>query len=170
MFKSKEDIQAAIQFLAHELQVPQDQICLGGGGALLLMGVRESTEDLNLWIDSPHFERICEQQKVTNHPMTDTVVPFNFGLAVMNHTGHQFSIPVPDGGWQVTAWIRERNRYFKHVDDYGIPIFDALTLSIHKHGGMIEVKRPKAKRDQDRKDIRFLNDLLAERNKVKEVA
>ncbi|MNM71162.1 hypothetical protein D3C81_828180 [compost metagenome] len=160
MFNSKIDVVAAVKTFADLHGIPQDKICLGGGGALMLMDGRKETADLNVWVDNPHFSRLCEEFKVTNHPMTDTVV--------------SITVKVPDGyvleGRTFQVWVRERNRYFNQVDDYEVAIFDALTLSIHKHGGMIEVKRPADKRAQDRKDIRFLNDILAERNKVREVA
>lgn len=160
MFKSKDDVVNAVKTFADANSIPLDQVCLGGGGALILMGVRASTVDLNLWVDEPHFSRLCEEHKVTNHPMTDTVVPFLFKVPK--------GYVLEDQLYEV--WVRQRNRYFEHVDDHAVPIFDALTLSIHKHGGLIEPKRRKDKREQDRKDIRFLNDILAERNKVREVA
>lgn len=170
MFKSKEDIKAALSFLAHKLEVPQNQICLGGGGALMFMGVRESTADLNLWINNPHFDRIAELQRVTNHPMTDTMVPVEFGVEVMEHTGHQFSIPVEKGGWTVTAYIRERNSYFTSIIKDGVQIFEPLPLLIQKRGGFMEPERPLAKRQQDHRDIVLLNDLLKEKNKVRDIA
>lgn len=160
MFKSNDEVVNAVKTFADANSIPLDRVCLGGGGAIMLMGGRKETADLNLWIDEPHFSRLCAEQKVTNHPMTDTVVPLKF--------------EVPNGyvleGQVLEVWVRERNRYFKQVDDHAVPIFDALTLSIHKHGGLIEPKRQADKRAQDRLDIRFLNDILAERNKVREVA
>jgi hypothetical protein len=171
MFKTKGDITGSVMFLCNILNIPKDQICLGGGGALMLMDIRQSTADLNVWVDSPHFERIAEMQKVTNHAMTDTVVPYEFGLTAMESHGHVEHIPSLNGPIKVTAYIRERNRYFKDVEvGEGLFIFDTLTLSIHKHGGAVEPRRPLAKRQQDHRDIVFLNAILAEKNKVKDVA
>lgn len=170
MFKTKGDITGSVEFLCNMLSIPRDQICLGGGGALMLMDIRQSTADLNVWVDSPHFERIAEMQKVTNHAMTDTVVPYEFGLTAIESHGHVEHIPSLNGPIKVTAYIRERNRYFPHVEKQGIQIFDTLTLSIHKHGGAVEPRRPLTKRQQDHQDIVFLNAILAEKNKVKEVA
>lgn len=159
MFKTKEDVVNAVKTFADWHSVPLDQVCLGGGGALMLMGVRESTQDLNLWIDSPHFERLCAQYKVTNHPMRDTVV----GVNEIPPEGYKIDFAFP-------VYVRKRNRYFKHVEETGVQIFDPLTLSIHKHGGLLEPLRPLAKRRQDREDLKFLKELLAVKNKVRDVA
>lgn len=159
MFNSKEDVINAVKTFADWHGIPLDQVCLGGGGALMLMGVRESTQDLNLWIDQPYFDALGQQYNVINHPMVDTVVAVN---------------EVPPEGYKIQhafpVYVRERSRYFKHVLEDGIQIFDPLTLSIHKHGGCVELRRPLEKRLQDRKDIVFLNDILREKNKVKEAA
>lgn len=160
-FTSIADVTAGLKTFADLNGIPSKQICLGGGAALLLMGARQETADLNVWVDEVHFKRLCEEFKVTNHPMTDTVV--------------QIKVTPPNGyileGQTFEVWVRERNYYFKHVEAAdGLNIFDPLTLSIHKHGGLIEPKRPKTKRDQDRKDIRFLNEILAEKNKVRDIA
>lgn len=159
MFKSKQEVVNAVKTFADWHGIPMDHVCIGGGAALLLMGARESTQDLNLWIDAPHFQGLCKKYNVTNHPMTDTVVHVN-------------EIP-PESyviQWSFPVYVRERNRYFPHEVVEGVQIFDALTLSIHKHGGVVECRRPLAKREQDRKDIVFLNEILRERNKVREVA
>jgi hypothetical protein len=141
---NKQDIIDAVLVISSVYSVPKDQITLGGGAALVLMGIRESTQDINAWVDSPYFEQLAEKFKVTNHPMQDTMVKL-------------------EGPY----YIRQRNRYFGHdVACDGIQIFDPLTLLILKRGGYAEVKRPLAKRQQDHKDIVILNDILAKKNKV----
>jgi len=169
MFKDKETIKAMINLFASGLEIPLDQVCLGGGGALVVMGAREHTADLNLWIDSPYFEKIAEAQGVTNHPMTDTVVPVTLGMVEMETHGHSIAMPVTRGGERVTLYIRQRNRYFNSLVVDGVQIFDPLTLLTQKRGGFIESRRPAHKREQDHKDILYLNGLLAERNKVRDI-
>lgn len=141
---NKQDIIDAVDVISGVYNIPKDQITLGGGAALVLMGIRENTQDLNAWVDSPHFDNLADRFKVTNHPMQDTLVKL-------------------EGPY----YIRQRNRYFGHdVVCNGIQIFDALTLLILKRGGYAEHKRPLAKRQQDHKDIVILNEILAEKNKV----
>lgn len=141
---NKQDIIDGVDVIKGVYNIPVDQITLGGGAALVMMGVRENTQDLNVWVDSPYFERLCEQFKVTNHPMRDTVVQL-------------------EGPY----YIRCRNRYFGHdVVANGIQIFNPLSLLIFKRGGYAEHHRPLEKRQQDFKDIVILNEILAEKNKV----
>ena len=111
----------------------------------MLMGLRKSTNDLNLWVDNPHFDKLAEVKDVINHPMRDTVIPYG------------------------TVWVRERNRYFGHVMIDGIQVFNTLSLLVNKRGGYQDVRRPLAKRQQDLQDIIKLDTIRAERNKVQEV-
>lgn len=159
MFKSKEHLISAVKIFGDMQRIPLYSICMGGGGALMLMGARETTQDLNLWVDEPHFSRLAAEQGVTNHPMDDTVIPMHFQPA----EGYVLTHPYP-------VYVRQRNRYFEHVEQDGLNIFDPLTLLIHKRRGYIEPARPAAKRQQDYEDIKFLNDLLAVVNKVRDVA
>lgn len=126
--------------------IPLEQVVLGGGASLMLRGMRETTNDINLWVEQSHFRRLCEQNAVINHPMTDTVV-------------HPKDHPY--------FWIREWNPYFEAEEVQGIQCFDVLTMTIHKRGGMIRVERPLAKRQQDRKDLLLLDAWSAEKNKVR---
>lgn len=159
-FTDKTDVIMAVKTFADMHGIPLDRTCLGGGGALMLMEGRVSTVDLNLWVDEPHFSRLCERFGITNHPMTDTFIPVTVNPAA----GYKLQEPF-------TVYVRERNRYFKHVEtEEDVNIFDVLTLSIHKHGGLLEVRRPLAKRKQDREDIKFLKEILAVKNKVKDAA
>ena len=144
MFKGKEKVADAIRIFADNWNIPLDQVTVGGGAALVLRGIREETHDLNLWVDSPHFEKLCEEMKTINHPMTDTV------------------IMMPN----VFTYVRQRNRYFEHDVIAGIQVFNVLALIVQKRGGYAEHARPVAKRKQDRMDLRILAEIHAQRNKV----
>lgn len=154
MFKSKEVVRG-VKYFAEEHKIPLSDICVGGGAALLLMGLRGGTRDLNLWVDSPYFERLAEQHGVINHPMVDTVVEIVIDAGGIMNTICPF-----------TVWVRQRNRYFKHDEIDGLNVFDPLALLIQKRGGYSEHRRPQAKRDQDLIDIRKLNDVLSKRNQI----
>jgi len=145
MFDSPYDIVTKLAVLRGGYGVPADQICVGGGGALVCMDLRESTQDLNVWVDEPYFTKIADYHKVICHPMADTVV----------------AIP------EEKIYVRKRNRYFKSVWAGGVQVFDPLTLMIHKRGGYMEVRRPIEKREQDLLDIRQLEAVLYEKNKVR---
>lgn len=147
MIKSKEEVIEQLVVFSVANNIPMDQISLGGGGALLMMGLREQTEDLNVWIDDPHFLRYAEHHNVVVRAWHDPVVP-------------------PDEG--VVVWARKRNRYFETVEVDGVHIQTPLTLIVHKRGSLMEPKRPLVKRQQDRLDIAQLNDILKEKNKVRE--
>jgi len=150
MFKNKEEILEQIVLFSVAHNVPMDQIALGGGGALVVMGIREQTADLNIWVDDPHFQRLADRQGVTVRAWHDVVVP-------------------PED--KSVIWTRKRNRYFPTIVTVGeLNIFDPLSLTVQKRGSLIEPARPAEKRKQDHKDIVALNDILKEKNKVRELA
>lgn len=126
--------------------IPYDDVVIGGGAGLMLRGLRESTADINLWIDETHFARLAEQEKVICHPLVDTV---------FNPVGTPY------------FWIRKRNPYFKVDVVEGLKVFDILTYLIHKRGGINRVERPLAKRQQDRLDLIKLDALFKEMHQVK---
>lgn len=129
----------------NSLGVPADQMCVGGSSAMVLMQLRNDAGDLNVWVDSPYFERLAEDHKVLIHPLRDSVVR------------------IPD----TDLCVRRRNRYFKsHALENGVEVFDELTLLLQKRTSYIDPERPMAKRQDDFLDIRILNNRLAERNKV----
>lgn len=160
MFKGKEDIQRLVDIFCLRFGVKNENVCVGGGGALVMMGLRKTTEDLNLWVDDPDFSRIAEMQKVTNHAMTDTAVLC---------TSDQIDCYLA-GGESCTFAIRQRNRYFVSQVIDGVQVFDPLALLTQKRGGFMEPERPLVKRQQDHRDIVLLNDLLKEKNKVRDFA
>lgn len=149
MFKSKEAILEQIVLFSVANNVPMDQIAVGGGAALVMMGIREETADLNVWVDDPHFQRLADRQGVTVRAWHDVVVP-------------------PED--KSVVWARKRNRYFPTLEIGGLQVFDPLSLTVQKRGSLIEPARPAEKRKQDHKDIIALNDILKEKNKVRELA
>ena len=127
--------------------IPREDIVLGGGAALMLRGLRDTTKDINIWVSEKHFTRLAADNKVICHPMTDTVI---------NPADHPY------------FWIRKYNPYFGTEEHEDFRCFDLLTMIINKSGGLGRVERPKDKREQDRKDLVILNGLLAEKNRVKQ--
>lgn len=141
---------------AHELmwafsnkhQVPVGDMVLGGGVALMLHGMREDTNDVNVWIEEEHFFRLAVEKKVICHPMTDTA----------------FMIEVNG----VEFWIRKANPYHESDDDlYMFRTYNILALIVQKRGGILRVERPLVKRQQDRIDLVKLDEVFKEKNKVR---
>jgi hypothetical protein len=131
--------------ILNDLGVPPYHMCLGGSAAMVLMEIRNEARDVNVWVDSPYFERLAEDHKVLVHPLRDSVVH------------------IPD----TDLYVRLRNRYFKsRTLDNGVDVFDELTLLLHKRSSYIEPGRSEEQKQKDFIDIRILNDLLATRNKV----
>jgi len=157
MFKSAYEIAVTLRVLFEDHAIPFNHMVVGGGGALVAMGLREETQDINLWLNEESFHKLAAYQNVICHPMVDTAFQYKSGH------GEEWDKEHP-------IWIRKRNTYFDICEEEDLQIFDAMTLLIQKRGGYSRPERPKAKRDQDLADIRLLNDLLAEKNKVKEVA
>jgi hypothetical protein len=157
MFKSSYDIAVTLRVLFEDHGIPFEHMVVGGGGALVAMGLREHTQDINLWVNEESFHKLAVHQKVICHPMTDVAFQYESGH------GKEWDEEHP-------IWIRKRNTYFPICNEEGIQIFDVLTLMIQKRGGYAQPERSKAKRDQDLVDIRLLNDLMAEKNKVRESA
>lgn len=153
MIDSSLDIATKLAVLIESHGIPFEHIVVGGGGALVCMGLRESTADLNLWLNEESFNKLAVRQNIIVHPMVD--VAFQYQPEEGKDIGEE------------QIWIRKRNLYFDIANEEGIQVFDPLTLMVQKRGGFARVERPKAKRDQDIIDIRLLNDLLAEKNKVK---
>jgi hypothetical protein len=107
--------------------------------------LRESTDDLNLWIESDQFMRLAEDCKVLVHPLRDTVI----------------QLPTPK------YYIRQRNMWFNHEVIEGFQVFDVMGLILQKRGGYAEHQRPLAKRQQDMIDLKLLAEIHAERHKVR---
>lgn len=137
-----------MQKLNKDFGVPFECMVVGGGAALVFMGIRESASDVNLWVDSKWFERLAEDHKATVHPLKDVV----------------FNIE----GTEI--WVRRYNPYFKTNPEfdrcYNFKVFDVITLIIFYRGGFMEFNRPMPKREEDGKALRALAELAAEKNKV----
>lgn len=131
--------------MLNDLGAPAEFICLGGSSAMVMMEMANEARDINVWVDSPYFERLAEDNKVLVHPLRDAVVRIK----------------------NTALCIRRRNRYFKsHTLENGLDVFDEVTLLLQKRSSYIDPERPMEQREQDFRDIRILNDLLAARNKV----
>jgi hypothetical protein len=152
MFTPEPDVWLAAQqrilkqlAMLNSLGVPAYHMCLGGSAAMVMMELSDEARDINVWVNSPYFERLAEDHKVLVHPLRDSVVH------------------IPD----TELYVRRRNHYFKsRTLDGGVEVFDELTLLLHKRSSYIEPERPEEQRAKDFRDIRILNDLLALRNKV----
>lgn len=143
--------------------IPDTAFVIGGSSALVVQELRESCPVLSVWVDREYFGRLCEAHKVTNHPMTDTLVALKVCLVV--------------GQDLVKVEVRERNLYYGtvHLKDLAFPItvFDDLTLMIQKRTEHTKLKESSASPEEVQlaiRDIQILNARQAEKNKVKEVA
>ena len=143
---SNTEVALMVTGFAEKNNIPMNAIVIGGGASLMLRGLRETTADINIWIDEEHFTRLAAQEKVICHPLVDTV---------FNPKDFEY------------FWVRKRNHYFK-VDEFdGIQVFDVLTCLIHKRGSLSRVERPAAKHKQDRLDLIKLDALFKEMHPVK---
>jgi len=129
----------------NDLGVPAYHMCLGGSAAMVMMELRDDAGDINVWVSSPYFERLAEDNKVLIHPLRDSVVAIK----------------------DTDLRIRCRNHYFKsHTLENGIEVFDELALLIQKRSSYIEPSRSEEQKQKDFRDIRTLNEILATRNQV----
>lgn len=150
MYKSKEDVIEAVDKFSKLTNIPKEVIVIGGGGAMLLRGLRGTTADLNLWVNEKYFKELAVQQKVVNHPLVDTVVNVK----------------------DANAWVRQYNPYFE-AEVLGGCVFSTykvLPMLVFYRSSYQEHIRPVEKRLKDHECIVKLNDLISVVNKVKEVA
>lgn len=143
--------------------IPETAFVIGGSSALVVQGLRESCDALSVWVEKEYFGPLCEAHKVTNHPMTDTLVTLELTRCA--------------GNASIQVEVRERNPYFGTVvlaDRVPeITVFDDLTLIIQKRTEHTKLKERSASPEEVQlaiRDIQVLNARLAEKNKVKEVA
>ncbi|MBS9730307.1 hypothetical protein [Pseudomonas phage IR-QUMS-PaBa1-GHS-2021] len=163
MFYSQLEVVEAVQRFSEAHNTPLDKIAIGGGGAIMLMGGRETTYDLNIWVDSPFFERIAETQNALLSPMRDNVFRIETTIDSMDQTDHVTT--------RRHYWVRKRNLYFPTVPVKldqcpEVYIFDTMSLLIQKRGSYSQPERG-LRRKQDYSDICFLNALLKEEHKVR---
>jgi len=153
MFKLEVDVwQAAndrivqqLAVLTDQYKIPLDSICVGGSAAMVLMKIRNEARAINVWVDSPYFDRLAEDQKVLIHPLRDVVVQ------------------IPD----TPIYVRLRNRYFEsRTLENGVEVFGELALLLQKRTSYIDPARPPKQKLKDFRDIQILNDIMATRNKV----
>lgn len=149
MFDSVESVAKALDEFSKETGVQQDIIVIGGGACLLVRGLRERTNDLNIWVAEDAFHRLATSNRVFVHPMVDVVL----------------NLPEFPG-----IWIRKYNPYFKAEKVRGLYVYDLISMITFKRGGYSRPERPKAKRDQDILDIAALNEVYKEEHRVKEAA
>lgn len=147
MFDSVDSVVKALEEFSEKTGVHKDVIVIGGGGCLLLRGMRESTADLNIWVAETQFRELANEHRVFLHPMVDVVL----------------NLPEFPG-----IWIRKYNPYFKTDQVHGLYVFNLISMIVFKRGGYSRPERPKAKRDQDILDIAALNEVYKEKHRVKE--
>jgi hypothetical protein len=130
------------------LSLDLNDTVLGGGGAMVVMGMRKTTRDLNIWIKKDDFERLVEE----------------CGLFIRDRKNR--TIKVGDD-----VFIREHNPYFKPVghglEAVKVYCFSMIDMLIQKSNSLQELMRPKTKRDMDKKDIAVLQKAIREKNQVK---
>lgn len=149
MFDSVDSVVKALEEFSEKTGVHKDVIVIGGGGCLLLRGMRESTADLNIWVAENQFRELANEHRVFLHPMVDVAL----------------NLPAFPG-----IWIRKYNPYFKTDQVNGLYVFNLISMIVFKRGGYSRPERPKAKRDQDILDIAALNEVYKEEHRVKEAA
>lgn len=137
---------SGVKAFSEKTKIPLEAITLGGGGALVLRGLRDSTQDLNIWVNSDHFSKLAEDNKVFLHPMRDKVI---------NPT----ELP--------HCWIRKYNPYFETDTFEGIRCYNLISMITFKRGSYNKVERPLAKRKQDKLDLIALDEVFRVVNKVR---
>ncbi len=155
------DLWFILDELMDESNAPKESFTFGGTSALVLKGMRKGCAVAQIWVERSIFVQICERERVINHAMTDTLV-----VLEREPTDHR----------PMRVEIRERNDYFPSVElgeEPGFLVFDDLTLLIQKRNEWtecVEQSEPKERIESVMTDIRELNAILAEKNKVREVA
>ena len=154
---------AALGMVSIREEIPVEQFTIGSSSALVVLGLRESCDTLSVWLEKEAFTQLCVTHKVTNHPMTDTLVTLELGRCAASAS--------------IRVDVRERNPYFESYVLEGfseeVNIFKDLTLLIQKRQEYAKLRETSASVEevqQVQQDIRVLNDRHAEKNKVKEVA
>lgn len=163
MTLNAETVVATLFMVSIREGIPETAFVLGGSSALVVQGLRESCSGLSLWVEKEYFGQLCDTHKVTNHPMTDTLVTLELIRCV--------------GNAPILVEVRERNPYFGIVKLEGelkdVAVFDDITLTIQKRTEHTKLKESSAPSEEVQlviRDIQALNARLAEKNKVKEVA
>lgn len=149
MFDSVDSVVDALDKFSKETGISHDVIVVGGGGCMLLRGMRKSTNDLNIWVEEGAFRELADKHGVFVHPMVDVVL----NLPEYPH-----------------IWIRKHNPYFQTLKVQKHRIYNLISMITFKRGSYSRPERPADKRAQDLLDIQALNELYKEEHRVKEVA
>lgn len=163
-----------LQTLSKLIEVPIEEIVVGGRGWFILFGVEEESNDLNVWIPEKYLERLAKNEG-TYYPK-----------GCSRQTLASWFVPVAVG--EVTAWIRPENSFYKtetldvrsintnwqwkvgandtKMEEVSatVTILEPLAMMIEKRSSYAAVKRPKYKRDQDFEDIQVLQSILRSRS------
>lgn len=154
---TKENVITSLHYLATVEDIDQSKFALGMDAALVMMGLKEKAPRLCVWLEPKAFNQLAKDKYVTNHPMADTVINIELTRCA----------PMPP----VEVEVRERNYYFGSGDIDGVDVFNVLTLMIQKRAEYSEQKARSAAPEVIQgiaEDLHKLNDIQAERNKVKE--
>lgn len=86
------------------LAIPAQQVVLGSGGALMMLGLREQTQDLDLEVPTEVFDACCRAspEKVVRKRPDMTTFPLTALAELHTNTDH-FPIQETEGVWHYTA-------------------------------------------------------------------
>jgi hypothetical protein len=126
------------------------ELVLGGGGALMAMGIRESTLDLNVWVSPERFKELNEKQRLVWCEEGSGII------RLLDKSQTLF--------WSVNCIVRPFDIPHDTVEIDGMTCFDPMTLLTYKQC----LKREwldTHREPQDLKDIAALNQFMADRAK-----
>lgn len=145
--------------LSKLIDVPLEEIVVGGGGWFVLQDLQDTTTDLNVTIPEKYLEALAKRE--------GTYYPYGNIRALLE----KWFLPVAVG--ETTAYIRANNSFYNTqellvkgeqfadiVDVATVTVLDPLAMLIEKRGSYSALKRSKVKRDQDFEDIQILQDLM----------
>lgn len=142
---NKENLLERLVETCDTLSLDLNNTVLGGGGAMVIMGMRKTTKDLNIWINREDFDRLAEVHGVF---ITD---------------GGTRTIKVGED-----VFIREHNPNFKPVghgfEAVKVYCFSIIDMLVQKSNSLQDLMRPRAKRNLDKKDIAALQAAIREKN------
>jgi hypothetical protein len=126
------------------------ELVLGGGGALMAMGIRENTQDLNVWVSPERFKELNEKGRLV------WCTPGTGIIRLLNKSQQPFAA--------IHCEVRPFDIPHDTVEIDGMTCFDPMTLLTYKQC----LKREwldTHKEPQDLKDIAALNQFMADRAK-----
>jgi len=136
---NKSQVMARYFEVVRELEEEPQDIILSAGGALVMMGVREEAEDLDLDVSKGTFNWAARGRKVTTATNLNPLI--NYAEDVDFH-------------------IRDEDAGVVKIS--GVWCYSPNSLLVQKRHLAALDRRPSAKRDQDLKDIARLEEVMKE--------